>query len=79
MRSEYIDNNGITATSTDIELKKFFRLKENGDVKGKFILEESKSLSRILNIPEFNVEDKLFLNRIAFLIFKRKGFAATFD
>lgn len=85
MHSEYIDNNGITETSTDIDLKKFFRLKEKPDEKKgadgqtKFVLEETAALQRILSINELNIEDKLFLNRIAFLAFKRKGAKTTFD
>ncbi|KAL4481466.1 hypothetical protein ABPG74_007555 [Tetrahymena malaccensis] len=77
-KSEYIDNNGIDGTNEQIDFTKVFKLKEKPDSKGKFMLQESRAFRTILNMTEFNIEEKLFLNRIAFLVFKRYRQKVTF-
>lgn len=77
-RKEYIEHNGIDEVNEAIDIKKFFRLREDSSGKGKFIMEETKSFLELSSFQEFNVEDKLFLNRIAFLTFKRTGSKTTY-
>ncbi len=38
----------------------------------KWIRENSPAFDMIVGMEEFNIEEKLFLNRIAFLTFKRR-------
>ena len=43
------------------------------DINGKFLKIRNESLCEILELEEFNIEDKLFLNKIAFLGFRKFG------
>lgn len=58
-----------------------FKIVKTIDVKGslKFDKFRSKSVEEFIDNNVFNIEDKLFLNRLAYLTFKKKGANATFD
>jgi len=38
-----------------------------------------QTLERIINNKDFNVEEKMFLNRLAFLLFKKNAHRSTFN
>lgn len=57
-----------------------FRLKKIGtDKNAKFEKVISQEFQAILEMENFNTEDKLFLNKIAFLIFRRHSTLATYE
>lgn len=43
------------------------------DIKGKFVKVRNEHMCEIMENEDFNVEDKLFLNRLAFLGFRKFG------
>lgn len=51
------------------------KLKKFGN---KYMKDTSEQFDKIIDDPDFNIEEKLFLNRLAFLCFKN-DINATFD
>lgn len=39
---------------------------------------KEKNFDNLLTNPEYNIEEKTFLNRIAFYVFKKYGFGSNF-
>lgn len=60
-------------------MDKIFRYNKSTDLDLGYTIIESQNIAKILNINELNVEDKLFLNRIAFLTFKKFKNKAKFE
>ena len=48
-------------------------------MKGVVLHLKNEALERFLQIEDLSVEDKLFLNRIAYLVFQRLGAEAVFE
>ncbi|CAD8128142.1 unnamed protein product [Paramecium sonneborni] len=63
-KQEYLDNLNLDK----IELNNFYRFRREQE---KFITYESENINKILEMEELNLEEKIWLNRIAFLCFKK--------
>ena len=46
-------------------------------IQGDMHVESFKAIQEFLSVGTFNIEEKLFINRTAFMLFKRKGIKAT--
>ncbi|CAD8209485.1 unnamed protein product [Paramecium octaurelia] len=66
LKREYLDNLNLER----IELNNFYRFKREQE---KFIMYESENINKILEMEELNLEEKLWLNRIGFLCFKKNA------
>ena len=72
----YILNNGINSNKN--KFGKEFYFQYNQDVKENIFPKINSHLIEIIEMDDFNVEEKLFLNRIAFYSFKKKLDKANF-
>lgn len=72
---EFMTNNGFSEDKK-LDDHKIFRLFVYKDVT---IRKESRAFDDIMDMEEFNTEDKLFLNRLVFLAIKKHGIATTFE
>ncbi|EGR27499.1 transmembrane protein 16k, putative [Ichthyophthirius multifiliis] len=74
-QNEYIKNNGIEDPNQQININSIFKIQQKQGYKSEFFKQQNEEVQKIIEMEEFNVEDKLFLNRIAFLTFKRYEYA----
>lgn len=64
LQSEYTDNLELS----EIKLSNIYRFRKEND---KFTFYDSENIVEILKMDEFNLEEKIWLNRIGFLCFKK--------
>ena len=82
MRKVYLTENGFTSRKRIINYAKLF--KEDGtddELKNKLLkkgIVDPSSFEKIIEWPDLNIEDKLFINRMAFLIFKKYRLKANY-
>jgi len=70
-------NNNIEDFKKALKMKD--SLEANKATSGSIDPVSTHAFKEFTSYPAFNVEEKLFLNRIAFLVFKRRGSTATFN
>lgn len=89
----YITDNSITKENQLTNLQKAFKfnvgnasekkaLIKNGeevDLDGALAFAPERTTDKFLELDMYNTEEKFFLNRVAYLNFKRRGAQATFD
>ncbi|RZJ99339.1 MAG: hypothetical protein EOO43_26765 [Flavobacterium sp.] len=61
------------------EKKPLIARDNNKELEGELDLSYEQTLEQFIGLGTFNVEEKFFMNRVAFLNFKRRGAKATFD
>ncbi|EGR31635.1 transmembrane protein, putative [Ichthyophthirius multifiliis] len=76
---EYIKNNGINIQSQQINLKKILNIQNSDENPIIMTFEMNRSFYNTIHYSQLDLEDKIFLNRIAFLSFKRFGNNCSFN
>lgn len=74
--SEYIKNNGLDLYLGEINYQQVFKVVWD---KTEFKRSDNKEFLLFVKNPNFGIEDKFFMNRVALLLFKKLGNSVTFD
>jgi len=70
---EFSDKNPVNSPLATKTPEKQGNIELFKDINGKYLKIRNEALCDILELEEFNIEDKLFLNKIAFLGFRKLG------
>ena len=69
--SEYIEDQGLKDCNNTLSMSKIFKYTKDPKTDS-YITYESKQLTKLQNLHEFNTEDKIWLNRIAYRLFRKQ-------